>query len=385
MSINKITFKQLLMAITFAIVLSVLLFNFSLVLNYLKSLLSIFSPIFLGMIFAFVLNVPLRAIENLMNKLMNKFNISWLKKIKRGLSMLLSILLVFSVITLLTVTVIPRVLEAINVLTQYVQKLLGNSNDIIEWVKIGIEPFGNIQDYFKKLNLDWEELMKQAFGLISGGVPSLLSVTASFILTLFDSVINVILAFIIAIYILSGKEKLQKQSLSILRAVFSEKIYKKTVYILSMCNKRFAQYFVGQSTEALVLGVLCFVGMAILKIPYAPMISALLGVLALIPIVGPFIAVSLGTFMILMVNPIQALVFLIFFIVLQQIDGNFIYPRIVGSSVGLPPLLVISAIIIGGGLFKITGVFFAVPVMSVIYTIVKESVQAKVSPHSKLT
>lgn len=370
MNMNKKTFQYILFLITFAIVLAVALYNFSYILGALETVLNVIFPVLLGFFFAFVLNLPMRRFEKLFSKSKRKF----IQKIKRPLSLILSILCVFLVLTGLVVVVIPKFIEAIGVLADYIPKVF---NDSVDWFKQYDYPIEQIQEFINSIELNWESIGKEAWNAVSSGFAGVFTAAVTFVAALFNGIINVAMAFIIAIYILFAKEKFKRQFKMVTRAVFAQKVYNKIIYVLQLCNRTFSKYFVGQVTDAAILGVLCLIGMLILQIPYASMISAMIGILALIPIIGLVIAVALGAFMILMVNPIQAVIFLVFYFVLQQIEGNFIYPRVVGSSVGIAPIWVLIAVMVGGGLFGLPGLVFAVPTTSVIYTLIREGTKNK--------
>lgn len=365
MKFTKSNIKYILLIITFTVVLSAALFNFSVVNSVFKKIFNVFFPILLGFFFAFILNLPMRNIEKLFSKSKNKV----ILKIKRPVSLVLSIICIFAVLIGLIIVVIPNFVKAIGVLIDYIPKAFNSS---VEWFKNSNYPIDQIEKYIKTIEINWEEIGKQTLKMLSSGASGALAATFSFIVAVFDGIVNVTIGFMISLYLLLSKEKFVRQFKMVNRAVFSEKWYKKIMKVFNLANKTFAKYFVGQVADASILGLMCLVGMLLLRIPYASLVSAMIGVLALIPIVGLFIAVILGTFMILMVSPVKALIFLLFYFVLQQIEGNFVYPKVIGSSVGIAPVWVLIAVIIGGGLFGIPGLIFAVPIMSVIYTLVKD-------------
>ena len=188
------------------------------------------------------------------------------------------------------------------------------------------------------------------------------------------AMVDIVLGIVFAVYLLSQKEKLGKQAKKSTRAILGDERSKRFLDITSLANKVFTKFVTGQVTEACIIGVLCFIGMLIFRMPYAAIISVLVGFTALIPIFGAFIGTGIGAFLILLESPIKAIWFVLFIIVLQQLEGNLIYPRVVGKSVGLPPIWVLAAVTIGGGLFGIPGMLFGVPVCSVMYVLFKEFV-----------
>lgn len=363
-------FRSILLLLVIAIVLGVLLWKFELVAIAFSWLLSICFPIILGVVFAFVLNIPMRNIESGFLKSKKK----WVHKIKRPVSLLVSVLIVLAILATFVVLVVPMFFEALKTLYFTLQDLV---LEYAAWFGSFGFAESDLMGFFNNLSIDWNDLGNQAFDWVKFSLQNVLGQTFFVLTQVLNGAVNVILAFIIAVYILACKEKLKEQIKAVLKAVFAPKIFDKIRKVLRICNVTFSAFLSGQILEALILGTLCFVGMAIFQFPQAGMISALIGILALVPLVGAYVGCALGAFIILAQNPLQALLFVVFFIILQQIEGNLIYPRVVGSQVGISPLWVIIAIIIGGGLFSIPGIFFAVPVMSVIYQLVRESTYNK--------
>ena len=195
--------------------------------------------------------------------------------------------------------------------------------------------------------------------------------------SLFSVIINLVLAFVFSLYLLAQKEHLCHQARSVINAVFSEAKAKKIREIAALTNRTFTHFVTGQLTEALILGSLCFVGMSLFRMPYAPVISVLIGFSALIPIFGAIIGALVGAFLILLVSPAKAFWFLIFLLILQQLEGNLIYPRVVGKSVGLPGIWVLAAVTIGGSIFGLIGMLLCVPLCSVLYALARQAVRER--------
>ncbi|MEG0109815.1 MAG: AI-2E family transporter, partial [Oscillospiraceae bacterium] len=227
------------------------------------------------------------------------------------------------------------------------------------------------------LNIPWQDLSKTIFDFIKNGATGLLGGTVTMLSGIFNGVFNMVVAFIFALYILLNKEKLKSQLKRILQAYLPEKRTATVLEIARFSSNTFAHFISGQCIEACILGSLCWLGMLLFRFPYAPMVGALVGITALIPIIGAFVGTVVGGFMIFMIDPIQALWFVIFLLVLQQIEGNVIYPRVVGSSVGLPAMWVLAAVTVGGGLFGVVGMLFAVPTFSIVYTLLRRNVNKR--------
>ena len=218
--------------------------------------------------------------------------------------------------------------------------------------------------------INWTEKIEQIAKLLVSGVGNLLDMVVSAVSSLVSGVTTAVLALIFAIYLLTGKERLAQQSNHFLRHYLPKEWYQKIMYVLSVLNDSFHKFIVGQCTEAVILGTLCTFGMMILKLPYATMIGALIGFTALIPVIGAFIGGAVGAFLILMESPVQALIFLLFLIILQQLEGNLIYPRVVGTSIGLPAIWVLAVVTVAGSVFGILGILLGIPIAAAIYRLI---------------
>ena len=225
------------------------------------------------------------------------------------------------------------------------------------------------------IELDWNKITS----FIQNGATNVISSTFNAAASVVNGTINFFLGLIFAFYLLSQKEKLMVQTKRFLYAFFPEKKMDSILRVGSLANKTFSNFISGQCTEAVILGVLCFIGMSVFRFPYALMISVLVGFMSLIPIFGAFIGVAIGAFLILMVSPLKALWFVVFFIVLQQVEGNLIYPRVVGNSIGLPAIWVLVAVIVGGSAMGILGMILFIPLCSVLYALLREAVPKKLS------
>jgi predicted PurR-regulated permease PerM len=293
-------------------------------------------PLVLGMAMAYVLNIVLVRVERLY---FPRSRSRIVAKTRRGVGIVISILLVFALFTLIARLVIPELGKAFGVIGRGIPVFL-------EQVSAWLEANGafNISDYLNLETIDWKDLMDKALSVVRSGIGSVLSSTISVVGSVVGGVVNFFIGLIFGIYILAGKERLASQAKSILRAYLKEDTVKEICRVLVTANETFSSFIIGQCTEAVILGTLCTIGMLIFRFPYAPMIGAFIGVTALIPIVGAYIGAAVGAFMILTVAPLKALLFIVFIIVLQQMEGNLIYPKVVGSSIGLPGMWVLAAV-----------------------------------------
>lgn len=230
----------------------------------------------------------------------------------------------------------------------------------------------NISDMLSSIN--WQSKIQQIFSFVNTGVGNFLNVIVATVTSVFSGVVTGFLGVIFAIYLLLGKEKLGKQADKVLKRYLKTSWYNKTMYVLSVINDCFHRYIVGQCIEAVIIGILCTIGMLLLRLPYATMIGSLIGFTALIPVAGAYIGAIVGAFMILMISPVQALIFLVFLVILQQLEGNLIYPKVVGTSLGLPAIWVLAAVTVGGGMLGVIGMWLGVPIAAVCYRLLREDV-----------
>lgn len=335
---------------------------------------SIASPFITGGAIAFVLNLPLRAIEN---KILKKWNGKVAKKIKRPISMALSIVFIVAIIWFVIKTVVPTMQDTFVILGEQIpifakdvveslEKMAVDNPELMKWVE-------DLQD----IQIDWKSLMSSVGGFLSAGMGSVLTSAVSVAGNIIGGVVNVFISFIFAIYILSQKEKLGNQANRIMAAFLPEKVCNTTKDVLHRLNKNFGSFISGQCLEAVILGCLFAIFMSIFRFPYVLLISVLIAFTSLIPVVGAFIGCAVGAFLILMGDPLQALWFIILFLIIQQIEGNLIYPYVVGNSVGLPSIWVLAAVTIGGSLFGVLGMLCFIPLVSTGYSLLRDSVNAR--------
>ncbi len=327
------------------------------------------SPIFIGGSIAFVLNILMSFYErHIFKSPKKKFVIA----IKRPVSILLAFLTLAVIIAAVLWLILPQFISAIEMLIQQLPTALTN---IVAWFdKTDILS----EDVMSVLSgIDFKTQIEKVVSAVTGGVGDFLGAAVNIVTSVFSGVVTTFLSIIFSVYILFSKEKLAEQINRTMGIYLKSTWYDKIQYVLKIANRCFHNYISGQCIEALILGVLCMVGMFIFRLPYAPMISALIAFTALIPIAGAYIGAIVGAFLIFMVSPIKALIFLIFIIVLQQIEGNLIYPKVVGSKMGLPAIWVLASVTIGGGILGVLGMLLGVPIAATIYYILQEDVRKK--------
>lgn len=403
MKLDKENTKQIIKIVVIAIVLLVALLNIEPVWNIFKTFLSILSPFIWGLAIAFILNIFMRFYEEKLfktkaktyNKSTKKSSISGIKEIdkkesakgnniktenvqkassktgiKRALSITLSIITIVAVITIILLLIIPQFVEIIKNLIinmpSYLESLKTWAIDLTERVP-------EINNFIQNIQIDTEAL-KEGVMNISKDV---LDVTINQVSGLVGGIVNFFIAVVFAVYILANKEGLKVQAKEFIYARATKERADYILKVSRLARDSFRSFLTGQAKEAVILGVLCTLGMLILGIPYAGPVGALTALTAFIPIVGAFIGGFVGAILIVAVDPIKALIFIIFIIVLQQIEGNLIYPHVVGKNIGLPSIWVLVAITIGGSLFGIMGMIVGLPILSIIYAIVTENTNKK--------
>lgn len=273
------------------------------------------------------------------------------------------------IIAFLVKMVVPELIQSVELLFAQIPGAMASLADWLESVDILPE------DLLAPLrNIDWKSRIEQIISVLVSGVGNVMGSAVSIVSSVVSNTVTGFLAIIFSVYLLAGKEKLGNQFDRVLHRYTMDSIYSKIKYVLTVLNDCFHKYIVGQCTEAVILGSLCTLGMLILRIPYAAMTGSVIAFTALIPVAGAYIGAAVGAFMILTVSPMKAVIFLIFLVVLQQLEGNLIYPRVVGSSMGLPAIWVLAAVTVGGGVLGIAGMLLGVPLAAVLYRLLREDV-----------
>ncbi|MBQ2251891.1 MAG: AI-2E family transporter [Clostridia bacterium] len=328
------------------------------------------APVFIGFAIAYVLNLLMNLYEKIyFPKYKNKKIVS---RTKRPICLVLTLCTFLAVIALLIWIVVPELVQCISFLLAeippLIQKLLKS-----EWIS-EVLPSDILS---KLLSIDWMSYIEKIVGTLGSGIGNAVSAVVTLLTSTVSIIVTIFISLIFSIYMLIDKEKLFDQSKRLTRSYLSGKHFDKISHVTSVLNDSFRRYIVGQFTEAIILGVLCSIGMIIFKFPYAGMIGTLIGFTALIPVAGAYIGAGVGAVMILTVSPIKALLFLLFILVLQQLEGNLIYPKVVGNSLGLPALWVLAAVTVGGGLMGVLGMLLGVPIAAAIYQLIREDLHKR--------
>lgn len=339
-----------------------------------KLVIGMLTPFLVGAAMAFVLNLPARFIEN---KLFTKWKKPKSAGLKRALSIVLAFLFVFALLVFAVSMVLPQLTRTLIELGTVIPNFF---RDVIADLETMAKEYPEWKDAFsalEEISIDWSAVISYITGFLKDGLGNILSSTVGFAGSVAGALFDGVVAIVFAIYILAGKENLGRQARKLLHAYLTERAYHKTMKVLALCNQNFAKFISGQCLEAVILGAMFVVCMSIFGMPYAVLVGVLIAFTALIPIVGAFIGCAVGAFLILIISPVKALVFVIMFLILQQLEGNLIYPKVVGNSVGLPAIWVLFAVSLGGSLFGVVGMLVFIPLMSTVYSLLRENVNAR--------
>lgn len=369
------TKKDILFIIAYVAIIIFALVNFEKIISFLKQIINILSPFIIGVLLAFVLNILIKFIET---KVFGKIKDRkvW-KKVKRPISITISLILVGVIIFSIMYLLVPQLKNSVELLTNNLPEYKEGVTEILERFDVGEKTIIKVGEYFDNFN-------KIITDYIKDNSKDVLSITTEVAGSIIKIISNSVIAIVFAIYIIAQKENLKRQFGKLMRAYLKPRTTDGINDILSMANRIFSSFVSGQCIEAGIFGLMCFVGMLILRLPYASTVSVIIGFTALIPIFGAYIGTALGAFLILMVSPVKAIIFIIFIIVIQQIEGNFIYPKVVGKSIGLPGIWVLFSVTVGASIGGILGMLIATPLFSVLYAIISKLVNDQIN-NNKVT
>lgn len=331
------------------------------------------SPLILGAVIAYILEIIIKRLEKIM---VPHTKNRWLNKSRRGICILLAFVLLMSFLVLMIYTVIPGLVDAFTLLSQELPNYFADAK---EWVMNAFREVPQVTAYLNDLNLEWDSIQERIANWALNGVidGKLLSSTVTMIGAVTGGIANFFISCIFAVFLLAGKQALTRHFHSVLNAAASKRVNTLVQHVLTTANRCFSGFIVGQSLNGLILGILTWLGMRIFRMPYALMVGVLSGTTSLVPIIGGYIGAVLGAFLVFTASPSMALWFLVFIVVLQTVQGNLLYPRLVGNSVGLPGLWVLAAVSVGGGLGGIGGMVVAVPITATLYALLRDWVKKK--------
>ncbi len=324
-------------------------------------------PLLIGCVIAYLVNILMSFYERLYFPRSTRTLVT---KSRRIVCMTAAIVSMLAIVAVVVWLILPEFIDCILLIVNILPGAIEKALAYVESWEILPEDIFNLLE-----SINWKSQIGQIVTTVTSGVGSVMGTVIKAVSTVFSGIVTALLAVIFALYLLLGKETLAGQCKRVFHRYLPEKGYAKTMYFLDILNDSFHKFIVGQCLEAVVLGLLCTVGMLIFRFPYATMIGALVAFTALIPVAGAYIGAGVGAFMILTVSPMKAVFFLIFIVVLQQLEGNIIYPRVVGSSIGLPGIWVLAAVTIGGGILGVAGMLFGVPLAAALYRILRDDLK----------
>lgn len=374
MKLDKKTFQMILLLMVLVVLFAWFVSNLNYAYQFLLKVISILRPFFLGLIFAFLINIVMRPLEALWLRHKPKKPGKLYEKLRRPLCLVFSLLIVFGVIFSIIFIVVPKFSST---LMSFVNKLPDYLINMEQWWNGLTQQLEKFAVELPPMELQPEKIVSAVSELLASSGSMFLSSTIGFTSSLVSTVFDIFVSLVFCIYILSQKEHFGASTKRVAAAIFSPERVNSIYSFFSLVNKSFTSYVTGQLTEAVIIGLLCFTGMLIFQMPYAAVISVLVGFTALIPMFGAFIGTAVGAFLILLDSPVKAFWFVVFIIVLQQFEGNIIYPRVVGKSVGLPAIFVLMAVTVGGSAFGVLGMLVSVPIVSVIYVLVNQAVDKR--------
>lgn len=346
---------------------------FKAVLSAISIVLTAAAPLLLGCVIAYVLNILLKKIEKVYFP--GTAN-PWIRKSRRPVCIVLSLLFLLIIMLFIINLVVPELISSIRLITDEIPPLV---EEVRAWAISHSENLPTMQDALENVNVNWQDMVKKMVDFVLSGAGGFFNSVFAVLMGVFGRLAQLLIGLIFAIYLLSCKEQIKAQIDRVMRAYLKPTVRKRILYVAGVLHETFSSFITGQCMEAVIIGALCAGGMMLFRMPYAVMTGAVVGVTALIPVVGAYIGAVVGAFMVFTVNPLQAVFFIIFLVVLQQLEGNLIYPKVVGSSIGLPGIWVLAAVTVGGGVLGIGGMLLGVPLAASIYKLTGNEVSRRLS------
>lgn len=373
MEFNRKNVRMIMLIIVFTVILLAAVLNIGALLGFVSSVLGVFSTVFAGLAIAFVLNVPLRIFENRTFYGLREHRSPLVRRALRPVAIVSSLLITLGVLIVLLLVILPRLVETVGAV---IGQMPGYVTDLLAWADRLLEPLDfSLSAYLA--DMDWVKTFETIGDRLAASVGDVLGTATNVGTTLVSSVIDVVFSVIIAVYVLAQKERIGRFVRRCMDAYLPRRLAHSLESLAVRANETFANFISGQLTDSCILGILCFIGMTIFRFPNADVISVVIGATSLVPLVGAFVGVAIGALLILMLDPIKALLFVVFMLCLQQIEGNLIYPKIVGKAVGMPGLLVLCAVLVGGNIAGVLGALCAVPLTAMLYALLRESVERR--------
>lgn len=380
LELNRKTVRTILLIITFGVVLFIAAQNLASIYGAIRDIWNVFSVVTAGLALAFVLNVPLRLFEDKLFYGLREHRRALVRKLLRPLSLACAVLLALSIVVLLLVVVLPQLTRTV---TEIADKLPDYIATAVDWVETTLRSLNLSTSSLPEIRVDWEAAFAQLSAYLRDGMGSIIGTATNVGTSVVSTLMNLVFSLIIAVYVLAQKERVGRFVRRCMAAFLPVRLAGRIRRMARMAAETFSNFISGQLTDSLILALLCYIGMHIFRFPYPAVIAIVIGVTSLIPIIGALVGEMIGAFLILFISPLKALLFLVFILCLQQVEGSFIYPRVVGKSVGLPGVLVLCAVIVGGNIAGVLGALLGVPVCAILYTLLREAMDARLSQRGK--
>lgn len=374
MKLDRKTVRTILFIITFAVALYTAAQNLRAIYQAVCSVWGVFSVVITGLAIAFVLNVPLKLFEERVFYGLSEDRRAVVRRLRRPLSIVCALLVTLGVVVILFLVLLPRLMETLVVVAD---NLPGYIDQFISWVEDLLARFNLQSGDLTDIEIDWAGAIDSFLNGIIDRFDDIIGTATNVGTSVVGALVDALFSLIIAIYVLADKERVCAFTRRLITCFLPSRASGGLVRMAGMASETFGNFIAGQLMDSLILGILCYIGMRLFRFPYPEVISVVIGVTSLVPLVGSFVGELIGAFLILITSPLKALLFIVFILCLQQLEGSFIYPRVVGKSVGLPGVVVLSAVLVGGNVASVTGALLAVPICAMLYSLLLEALEAR--------
>lgn len=374
MKLDRKTVRTILFIITFAVALYTAAQNLRAIYQAVCSVWGVFSVVITGLAIAFVLNVPLKLFEERVFYGLSEDRRAVVRRLRRPLSIVCALLVTLGAVVILFLVLLPRLMETLVVVAD---NLPGYIDQFISWVEDLLARFNLQSGDLTDIEIDWAGAIDSFLNGIIDRFDDIIGTATNVGTSVVGALVDALFSLIIAIYVLADKERVCAFTRRLITCFLPSRASGGLVRMAGMASETFGNFIAGQLMDSLILGILCYIGMRLFRFPYPEVISVVIGVTSLVPLVGSFVGELIGAFLILITSPLKALLFIVFILCLQQLEGSFIYPRVVGKSVGLPGVVVLSAVLVGGNVASVTGALLAVPICAMLYSLLLEALEAR--------
>lgn len=374
MKLDRRTVRTILLIITFAVALYTAAQNLGALYGAVRTVWDVFNVIITGLALAFVLNVPLKLFENRLFYGMSEDRRALVRRLRRPLSIICALLITLGVVVILFAVLLPRLIDTVAVVAESLPAYI---EQFVAWVEGLLARFNFESGDLFNLSIDWSAAVEQFFSGLTDRMGDIIGTATNVGTSVVGALVDGLFSLVIAVYVLAEKEQICAFARRVITNFLPERASGGLVTIANMASETFTNFIAGQLMDSLILGVLCYIGMKIFHFPHAEVISVVIGVTSLVPLVGSFIGEIIGAFLILITSPLKALLFMVFILCLQQVEGSFIYPKVVGKSVGLPGVAVFSAVLVGGNIAGVTGALLGAPICAMFYAILQQALASR--------